>query len=74
MFYYKTSFSKKAVFSEKTPFVRGHDRLEGRGYLATKVNVTFFVDIDVLNIFHLTIFSKKAIFSKKTKKNYFHGA
>ncbi len=33
MFYYKTSFLKKAVFLEKIakhPFVRGHDRFEGR--------------------------------------------
>ncbi len=33
MFYYKTSFSKKAVFLEKTaknPFVGEHGRFEGR--------------------------------------------
>ncbi len=33
MFYYRISFSKKAVFLEKiakTPFVGGHDRFERR--------------------------------------------
>ncbi len=74
MFYYKTRVSKKAVFLEKTaknPFVRGHDRFERRGRLATKINVTFFVGIDVLNIFHLTTFLKKTIFSKIKANNYF---
>ncbi len=39
----------------------GHDRFEwrGGGRLATKINITFFVGIEVLNIFYLTIFSKK---------------
>ncbi len=77
MFYYKTSFSKKAVFSEKTAknvFVGRHDRFEGRGRLATKINITSFVGIEVLNIFHLTFFSKKkTIFSKITAKSYFWG-
>ncbi len=70
MFYYKKSFSKKAVFLEKTAknsFVERHDRLEGRERLVTKINITFFVDIDVLNIFHLTTFSKRTIFSKSEK-------
>ncbi len=31
----------------------------GGGRLATKINITFFVGIEVLNNFHLTIFSKK---------------
>ncbi len=39
----------------------------------TKINITFFVGIEVLNIFHLTIFSKKTIFSKITAKNNFGG-
>ncbi len=77
MFCYKTSFSKKAVFSEKTaknPFVGGYDPvLRGGEHLVTKTNITFFVDIDVLNIFHLTTFSKKAMFSKIKAKNYFLG-
>ncbi len=67
MFYYETSFLKKAVFLEKTAknlFVRGHDRFEGRGSLMTKISKTFFVDIDVLNIFYLTIFLKKQYFPK----------
>ncbi len=74
MFYYKTSFSKKAVFLEKTaknPFMGGHDRFEGRRRLVTKFNITFFVGIDVFNIFHSTTFSRKTIFSKITAENYF---
>ncbi len=74
MFYYETSFSRKAVFLKKTaknPFASGHDRFEkGGGCLATKINITFSVGIDVLNIFHLTIFSKKN-FLKITAENYF---
>ncbi len=77
MFYYKTSFSKKAVFLEK--IAKNHlwedmTVLRGVGHLATKVNITFFVGVDVLNIFHLTTFSKKTIFSKISAKNYFWGA
>ncbi len=72
MFYYKTSFSKKAVILLKTaknPFVRGHDYFENRGCLATKINVTFFVGIDVFNIFHSTTFSKKNnIFQNNSEK------
>ncbi len=67
MFYYRTSFSKKAVFLEKivkNPFVRAQGSFEGRGHMATKINITFFVGIDVLNIFYLTSFSKKTIFCK----------
>ncbi len=46
----------------------------GGVHLATKINITFFVGIDVLNIFNLTTFSKeKTIFSKITAKNYFWG-
>ncbi len=33
--------------------------LRGGMRLATKINTTFFVGIDVLNIFPLTTFSKK---------------
>ncbi len=74
MFYYKTSFSGKTVFLKKTvktPFVGVYDRFEGRGLLATKINVTFFVGIGVLNIFHLITFSKEIIFPKITAKNLF---
>ncbi len=62
MFYYKASFSKKAVFSKKTaknPFMGGHDRFEERECLATRINITTFIGIDVLNIFHSTIFLQK---------------
>ncbi len=50
MFYNETSFSKKAVFLEKnakTTFVREHNRFEERGPLATKINITSFVGIEV---------------------------
>ncbi len=60
-------FLKKVVFSEKTAknlFVERYDRFEGRGHLASKINITYFVGIVVLNIFHITIFSKKQYFPK----------
>ncbi len=48
------------------PVLRGGQRL------ATKINITFFLGIDVLNIFHFTTWKKKkTIFSKITVKNYF---
>ncbi len=38
-------------------------------HLATKINITFLVGIEILNIFHLTIFSKKTnIFQNNSKK------
>ncbi len=58
-------FSTKAVFSEKTakPQFLGHKSLlKGRGRRTTKMNITFFMGNEVLNIFHLTIFPKKATF------------
>ncbi len=77
MFYYRTSFSKKAVFLEKTtknPFVGGYCRFERRGHLATKINITFFVGINVLNIFYLTTFSKKNnIFQNIREKLFLEG-
>ncbi len=77
MFYYKTSFSKKAVFLEKTgknPFAKGQDHFEGRGRLTTEINVTFFVGIDVLNIFYWTILLKKNNISQNnSKKSFFLG-
>ncbi len=78
MFYSRTSFSKRAVFLEETaknPFVVGNDHFQGRGHLATKINITFFVGIDGLNIFYLTIFSKKKnnIFQNKSEKLFLGG-
>ncbi len=64
-------FEKSSIFGEKiakNPFVGGHGRFRR---LATKISITFFVGIHVLNIFHLTTFSKKTIFSKIKTKNYF---
>ncbi len=40
--------------------------LRGRGCLAKKINITFCVENEVLNSFHLTIFLKQTIFSKIT--------
>ncbi len=45
----------------------------GHGHLATKIDITFFVGVQVLNVFYLTIFSKKTIFPKITAKNNFWG-
>ncbi len=80
MFYYKTSFffRKKQYFQRKqrkTHLWEGMTFLR-RGCLTIKINITFFVDIEILNIYHLTVFSKKKIyifFSKITVKNYFWG-
>ncbi len=38
---------------------------KGRGRLVTKINITFFMGNEVLNVSYLTIFSKK---NKKQKK------
>ncbi len=43
----------------KNPFVGGRDGFEERGRLTTKINITFFMGTEVLNIFHLTILKKK---------------
>ncbi len=51
--------------------------LSGRGSLVTKINISFFVGNEGLNIFHLTTFftkKNKTIFSKITKENNFLGA
>ncbi len=45
MFYYRTSFSKKAVFLEKTaknPFVGGYGSFEGRGAPGDKNQYNLF--------------------------------
>ncbi len=45
MFYYRTSFSKKAVFLEETaknPFMEGHDLFEGRGASGDKNQYNIF--------------------------------
>ncbi len=51
--------------------VRGHDLFGGDGHLATKINLTSFVGIEVSNIFHLTFFSEKKKNSKIIAKNNF---
>ncbi len=70
-----SSFLKKGCISWKNgkkPFLGLKSLLKGRKCLATKMNVTFFMGNEVLNIFHLTIFSKKATFLKK-RKTFFEG-
>ncbi len=48
--------------------------LRGRGCIATKININFFVRNEVFNIFHITIKKKKKkLFSKITVKNNFWG-
>ncbi len=48
--------------------------LRGGGRLTTKVNITFFVGNEVLNIFHLTIFSQKSnIFQNNGEKLFLGG-
>ncbi len=70
-FIIKQVFRKNNIFGKT---VKNHlwkdmtDRFEGKGRLLTKINVTFFVGKEILNIFHSTIFSKKTIFFKITAK------
>ncbi len=45
--------------------------LGGRGHLSTKVNITYVVGNEVLNIFHFTVFLTKIIFCKMTAKKNF---
>ncbi len=47
--------------------------LRGRRRLVMKINITFSVRNEVLNIFYLTIFLKRTIFSKITLNNNFWG-
>ncbi len=72
MFYYKTSLSQKAIFSEKTaknPFVGGYDRFEGRRASGHKNQYNLFCR--VLNIFYFTIFfEKNNIFHNNAKINF----
>ncbi len=42
MFYYETSFTKTAVFLEKTAFVEGDDSFEGRGTSGDKNQYNLF--------------------------------
>ncbi len=45
MFYYNKFFEKSSIFGEnwENPFVEGHDHFEGRGSLATQINVTLTI-------------------------------
>ncbi len=47
----------------------GYDRFEGRRCPATKISITFFVDIEVLNIFSFNnFFGKNNIFRNNDQK------
>ncbi len=74
MVYYKTSFSKQAVFLEKTaknPFVGGHNRFEGRGASGDKNQCNLFCRHRRFEYFSIDNFFEKTIFSKIKAKNYF---
>ncbi len=43
----------------KKPFMWENDHFERNTCLSTKINITFFVGIEVLNIFHITIKKKE---------------
>ncbi len=45
--------------------------LKGRGRVATKININFFVRNEVLNIFYITIFPKKTNIFQNNRKNNF---
>ncbi len=49
----------------KKPFVGGHGHFEGKGCLAKKINIKFFVGNLILNIFYIILFSKSK------KRQYF---
>ncbi len=74
IFFHSIIFSKEAIFSEKTAknrFWGPRQFLKGIGRLLTKMNMTFFIENVILNLFSLTIFSKKLIFSEETWKTHF---
>ncbi len=76
MFYYRTSFSKKAIFLEKTaknPFVEGHGSFEGRGAPGDKNQYNLFYRHRRFEYFlSYNFFNKNNIF--QNIKNYFWGA
>ncbi len=77
MFYYKTSFSKKAIFSEKTvknQFVGGHDRFEEREASADKNQYNLFYRHCGLEYFSFNnFFEKKKIFRNNSEKLFLGG-
>ncbi len=72
MFDYKTSFSKKAVFLEKTaknPFVGGHDRFQGRGTSGDKNQYNLFCRYRRFEYFlSNNFFEKTNVFQNKREK------
>ncbi len=75
IFYYLAVFSKKAeIFWEngKKPFLGPKSLLKGRGRLATKMNITFYlIENEVLNIFSCNnFFEKSNIFGENGEKKF----
>ncbi len=77
MFYYRTSFSKKAIFLEETAknlFVGGHDRFEGRGASGDKNQYNLFCRYRRFEYFLSNNFlPKKQYFPKYKRKIIFGG-
>ncbi len=72
--YYLAVFSKKDEFSEKTakpPFLGPKSLLKVRGRPATKMNITFLMGNEILNIFSFNnFFKKKQHFWRKLGKKF----
>ncbi len=70
--YYLAVFSKKTVFSEKTTkpqFLGPKSLLKERGCQGMKMNITFFMENEVLNIFSFdNFFDKSNIFGENGEK------
>ncbi len=72
--FYITIFFKVIFFNktEKKQFWGHGNFFNGRGHFMPKINITFFVENQVLSIFsYLSIFSKEIVFSVKTMRMRF---
>ncbi len=69
-----SQFLKKKLFSEKMakkPFLGAKYLLKGRGQLATKMNITFFLGNEILNKFSSNnFFEKSNIIGENEEKNF----
>ncbi len=75
MFYYKTSFSKKTAFFEKTHLWEDMTVLAGGGRLATKNQYNLFCRHRRLEYFSFNkFFEKNNIFQNNDEKLFFGGA
>ncbi len=65
------SFFRKKLYFPRKRFLEAKSLLMGRGRLATKMNITFFMRNEVLNIFSSNkFFEKKQNFWRKGGKNF----